>query len=175
MKWALIAAAVLVGLVAVIAVVGAFLPREHRANSTIVLKRPVDSVWSVIRDMAGATGWWPGLTLSERMPDVGGKERWHQKGSGFDMVVEITEAVAPTRMTTLIVSKPGDPFGGKWIYVLAPAEGGTRVTVTEDGWVSNVIFRFMSRFVMGHHTTIDTYLVALAKKFGEDVRPQHTP
>ena len=174
MKWVLIAGAALAGLVLVTAIVGAMLPREHRATSTIVLKQPIDSLWSVIRDLAGATSWWPALTLSERLPDVGGKERWHQKGGGFDMISEITESAPPTRMTTLIVSQPGDPFGGRWIRVLAPVDGGTRVTVTEDGWVSNVIFRFMSRFVMGHYTGIDSYLAALAKKFGESPRVEHT-
>jgi hypothetical protein len=131
-------------------------------------------VWSTIRNLSAATTWWPDLTVSERLADVNGKERWHQKGARFDMVAEITEVVPPTRMTNLIVSQPGDPFGGRWIYLLAPAEGGTRVTVTEDGWVSNVIFRFMSRFVMGHYMTIDRYLVALGKKFGERVQPRHT-
>ena len=173
MKWVWIAAGVMVAIVAVVAVVGAMLPRDHKATSSILLKQPIDSVWSVIRNLGTAATWWPGLTLSERLPDVNGKERWHQKGGGFDMTAEISEDVPPTRMVNLIISKPGDPFGGKWIYQLAPESGGTRVTITEDGWVSNVIFRFMSRFVMGHYTTIDNYLAALAKKFGQDVKPVH--
>jgi uncharacterized protein YndB with AHSA1/START domain len=173
MKWVWIVAGALGALVVVVALIGAALPREHRATSTVVLRQPPDSVWRVMRDFAGATAWWPGLTLSERLSDVAGHERWHQKGGGFEMTVEIAEDAPPARMTTLIISRPGDPFGGKWIYVVGPAQGGARVTITEDGWVSNVIFRFMSRFVMGHYTTIDTYLTALGQKFGEAVRPEH--
>ena len=41
------------------------------------------------------------------------------------------------------------------------------VTITEDGWVANPIFRFMSRLVIGHHATMDTLLKQVAKKFGE--------
>ena len=40
----------------------------------------------------------------------------------------------------------------------AAAEGGSDLTITEDGEVHNVIFRFMSRFVFGHTATMDTFL-----------------
>jgi hypothetical protein len=46
------------------------------------------------------------------------------------------------------------------------------VKITEKGEVSNVLFRFMSRYVFGHTSTIDSYLTALAKKFNESVQPQ---
>ena len=36
--------------------------------------------------------------------------------------------------------------------------GGSDLTITEDGEVYNVIFRFMSRFVFGHHATMDAFL-----------------
>jgi hypothetical protein len=63
-------------------------------------------------------------------------------------------------------------YGGKWTYEFIPeGGGGTRVKITEDGEVSNVLFRFMSRYVFGHTATIDTYLTSLAKRFGEDVTP----
>jgi hypothetical protein len=175
MKWILIAAAALVALAAVVAIIGAMLPREHRASSSIVLHQPIDTVWTVVRNLAGATAWWPGMTVSERVADVNGKERWHQKGSGFDMMLEVTESSAPTRFVTLIVAAPGAAFGGTWTRELAAVDGGTRLTVTEDGWVANVIFRFVSRFIMGHHSTMDGFLGALGKQFGETVQPVHGP
>ncbi len=45
---------------------------------------------------------------------------------------------------------------------LAAAAGGTRVRVTEDGEVYNPLFRFVSRFIMGHTATMDRYLDDLA-------------
>jgi hypothetical protein len=33
--------------------------------------------------------------------------------------------------------------------------------------VGNPIFRFVSRYVMGHHATMDGMLKEVAKKFGE--------
>jgi hypothetical protein len=37
--------------------------------------------------------------------------------------------------------------------------------------VSNPLFRFASKYVMGHYSGIDTYLRALNKKFGAEVSP----
>jgi hypothetical protein len=46
------------------------------------------------------------------------------------------------------------------------------VTIFEHGWVSNPIFRSIS-FMMGHYGTIDRYLTALGRKFGETGTPKH--
>jgi hypothetical protein len=45
------------------------------------------------------------------------------------------------------------------------------VTITERGLVGNPIFRFVSRFVIGQTATMDSYLRALGKRFGEEVTP----
>ena len=44
MKWVVIVVGGLVGLIALMALIGALLPREHRATSTIMLRQPRDSV-----------------------------------------------------------------------------------------------------------------------------------
>ena len=36
---------------------------------------------------------------------------------------------------------------------------------------SNLFFRFMSRYVFGYTATIETYLVDLGHKFGEETTP----
>jgi len=62
-------------------------------------------------------------------------------------------------------------LSGSWEYVFAPAAGGTVLTITEKGEVSNPLFRFMSRYIFGQTATIDTYLKSLAKHFGEAGTP----
>jgi len=37
--------------------------------------------------------------------------------------------------------------------------------------VTNPLFRFMSRFIIGHTATLDQYLRALGKKYGSDAAP----
>ncbi len=47
------------------------------------------------------------------------------------------------------------------------ADGGSLVTITEDGEVYNPLFRFLSRYVFGYAATMDSFLARLAKSLGE--------
>jgi hypothetical protein len=59
-------------------------------------------------------------------------------------------------------------YSGQWTYTFAAENRGTRLTIREDGVVSNIFFRFVSRYVVGHTATIDSYLTALAPAIGEN-------
>ena len=176
MKWVLIVVGCIAGLIALLALIGLFVPREHRATSTVVLHQPPDSVWKVVRDFSGITAWWPEIKSSERLPDRNGQEVWRQKMSGFDVPLVITESAPPWRLVTTIDAGSGAAFGGTWTYELTPdsAAEGTRISVTEAGWIGNPIFRTLSRFVFGYYGTLDGYLKALGKRFGETVEPIHS-
>lgn len=166
---------IVVGLIAVIAivlVVGLLLPRDHRASSRVALKSAPEQVWPVVRDLASLVGTWSELRSARRLPDVNGKEIWEQNAGGFDMRLIVEEAAAPSRMVTRIDAPPDAAFGGTWTYRLEPVNGGTQLTVTEDGYVSNPIFRVMMK-AMGVHRTADGYLKALGKKLGEAVTVEH--
>lgn len=176
MKWVLVVVGGLVALVVIVLVVGALLPRDHVAGSSVVLRQPADSVWRAVRDMAGVASWWPEVVSSQRVADSAGREIWEQKlKNGFSMRLIVTEDVPPRRLVMTIDARPDAPFGGTWTYELSPADGGTRLAVTEAGYVNNPLFRFMSRFVFGYYATQDGYLRALGKKLGADVQPVHSP
>ena len=175
MKWVLIVVGAVLGLVALITLIGAFVPREHRATSTVVLHQPVDSVWKVVRDLGGVPAWWPEIKESVRLPDKDGHEVWRQKMSGWDVPLIVIESTAPRRLLTQIDTSAGGAFGGTWTYELTPDSGaGTKISVTEAGWIGNPIFRTLSRFVFGYYGSLDGYLRALGKRFGESVEPVHS-
>lgn len=174
MQWILIALAVLVGLIALMAVIGAFVAREHRATSMISLRQQIDSVWKVVRDLGGVVSWFPAMQRSERLPDRDGHEVWRQKISGFDVPILVLEASPPRRLVTQIDPQVAGSFGGTWTYELSPEGSGTRISVTEAGWIGNPIFRFMSRFLFGYYGSLDRYLKALGNRFGERVDPVHS-
>lgn len=144
MKWILIVAGAIGALVVLVALVGAMLPRNHTASRTLTLTRTPEEIWALVSDPA-----------------------WAKDASGQDVPVETVESRPPHRLVSRI-SDPGLPFGGTWTYeVRRTPSGATTLTVTEDGFVTNPIFRFVAKFVMGHHGTIDTYLSNVAKKFNE--------
>lgn len=174
MKWVLIIGGVLLALVVIVFAVGMILPRDHVAGSSIVVHQPPDTVWRTVRDLAGVTAWWRDVESSQRVADSAGREVWEQKlKNGFAMRLIVTAEVPPQRLVTTIDAGAGAPFGGTWTYEVSAADGGTRVAVTEAGYVDNALFRFMSRFIFGHHATQDGYLKALGKHFGETVQPEH--
>jgi uncharacterized protein YndB with AHSA1/START domain len=174
MKWVLIVLGAVLGLVALMALIGAVVAREHRATSTITLHQPPDSVWRVVRDFGAVPSWWPAIKESVRQPDKDGRESWRQKMSGWDVPLIVMEATSPRRLVTQIDTSAGGAFGGTWTYELVPDSTGTKISVTEAGWIGNPIFRFLSRFVFGYYGSLDGYLKALGKRFGEDARPAHS-
>ena len=50
---------------------------------------------------------------------------------------------------------------------VTPKGDSTTLRIVEDGEVYNPVFRFVSRFVIGHTATIDRYLRDLGKHFGQ--------
>jgi hypothetical protein len=159
--------AALIGLLLAVALVGLMLPRDHVATRRRYVGADPSAVWGVLTHHPAEPGWRKGLDRVERRPDSGGRPVWREvsrRGDVLDLLTE--ESVPPSRLVRRIVGE-GLPFGGTWTIELAPEGAGTLVTVTEHGHVTNPVFRFVSRFVMGHTATIDAYLEALAGRFGE--------
>jgi hypothetical protein len=79
----------------------------------------------------------------------------------------VLERDPPRRLVTRVTEKEKN-FGGTWTITIAPTASGSDVTITEDGWVANPIFRFVSRFLIGHHATMDALLKNVAKTLNEE-------
>jgi len=153
--------------------VGYTLPQSHLAIRTAVIPAPPDSVWKAITDVAAYPSWRTDVKQVEVVASANGRTAWRE-GTGRDAVpMEVVESQPPTRLVVRIASD-SLPFGGAWTYRLSPEGTGTRLTISEAGVVYNPLFRFVSRYVMGHTKTIDDYLRALGKKFGAAVEPTAT-
>ena len=165
MRWLLIVVAALIGLALLVVVIGWTLPEKHVASRSAVIPQPPDVVWRTITDVAGFPSWRSDVTSVERLPADSAHTAWRENGKDGRIAYEVTESEPPRRLVTRIADRTL-PFGGSWTYELAPVNGGTRITVTEHGEVYNPLFRFVSRFVIGHTATLDRYLRDLGKKLG---------
>ncbi len=167
MFWLLVAVGVVIAAVLVVTAIGSFLPEAHVAMRTLTLRQTPQSVWRVISDFAGQPQWHSEMKSVRRVPDQNGHEVWEEEYTGMKIPLETLEVEIPRRLVRRIASTDL-PFGGVWEYSITPTtEGGCQLTITERGTVSNPLFRFMSRFVLGHTATMEKYLTSLAKKFGE--------
>lgn len=113
----------LVGLVVVLNLVGLALPREHVAARRARFASPPERVWDAM------------VELSEQ---VAAREK---------MPIEIELDDRPRARITRIVDDKL-PFGGRWYYELEPVDlqpgAGTRVTITEAGFVKLPMFRIFT-------------------------------
>jgi hypothetical protein len=135
MKWIAFIVGGTVLFVVVIAAVGAMLPRSHKASRTLRLKHSPAEVWPVVIQATAAA----------------------------DVPVDVLESQPPHRLVTRVTEKEKN-FGGTWTIAIAAVPQGSDITITEDGWVANPIFRFVSRFVIGHHATMDGLLKQVQSK-----------
>jgi uncharacterized protein YndB with AHSA1/START domain len=162
--------AAIVVLVGVVALIGSRLPKSHVATRSILLHRTPQDVYAVVRDFESAPKWRADLKRMEVEVRAGGPVHFREEGKHGTVNYALVEDIPAQRMVTKILDTDLG-YSGQWTYTFAPEAGGTRVTIREDGEVSNVIFRFMSRYVFGQTSTMDAYLTSLAKHFGEDVKP----
>jgi len=139
MKWIALAAGCLILLLVIVAAIGSTLPRSHVASRTLTIKRSPQDVWPVVTR----------LMRESSVP------------------VDVLEDDPPRRLVTK-VKETEKMFGGTWTVTVAPVGSGSTITIVEDGWVANAIFRFMSRYVMGHHATMDGTLKGVARALGEE-------
>jgi hypothetical protein len=151
----------LVGLVIVMALIGLTLPRAHVAARATTLAKSPDEVWCALADLDAQPAWRRGLKRIERVDAT----KFREHSSQGTILYEVVEDRAPVRRITRIADDTL-PFGGRWIYDLVPDGSGTRLTITEDGFIKNPVFRFLSKTVFSTTTTIEKFLHDLGAHLG---------
>ncbi|MFN2512214.1 MAG: SRPBCC family protein [Pyrinomonadaceae bacterium] len=159
-------AALIIVLLLVVIVGGLLLPEEHHASRTLVTKQPPQAIWDTINDHANEPKWRSDIESVTSLGERNGKPVWEEKyRDGNTLQLMTTESRNSTRMVREIAEE--GPFSGRWEIDIQPTPAGSNVTVTEVGKVPNPIFRFVSKYVIGHTTQMENYLTSLGGKFGE--------
>ncbi|HWO26026.1 MAG TPA: SRPBCC family protein [Kofleriaceae bacterium] len=162
MIWIAYAAGGLVGLVVLMALIGLFLPRGHVTARRCVLARPPEAVWAALVDLDAQPRWRRGLKRLERLDERRFRETTRQGAITFELLEERPRELRITR-----IADDALPFGGRWIYELHPeGDSGTRLTITEDGFIKNPVFRFLAATVFSTSATLEAFLGDLAAHLG---------
>jgi len=164
MRYLLIAAAILGALVLLIVVIGWSLPVKHQATSEVTINTAAGPLYNLITDVERYPQWRSSVERTERLPDSAGRTRFREIGSDGTILYEM-ETAEPNKRVVNRIADTSLQFGGSWTYDLIPRGDSTTLRITENGEVYNPIFRFVSRFVMGHTRTIKTYLHDVSKHF----------
>lgn len=166
MRHVLIALGILAALIVAIVVAGMVLPTKHRAGREATYNRPAAEVFRLINTPAEFPNWRTGVTKVEVLPTRDGKPSFREIGKDGSILYEVEKSVPDSALVTRIADK-SLPFGGAWTYTLTPSGASTTLRIVEDGEVYNPVFRFVSRFVIGHTATIDRFLRDLGKRLGQ--------
>ena len=165
MKWLWLPGGLLM-LFALVAAVGAMLPVKHHATRRARFRQSPAALYAIL---AGPPDWRSDVKSFGSLPEGDGSRQWWElDGHGQRIRYELVEDSPPSRRVVRIAD-PSLPFGGTWTFEISAAPGGADLRVTEDGEVRNVIFRVVSRFVIGHTRTIETFLRDLGTKTGDQV------
>lgn len=162
--------AVLVAVVLIVLLIGFALPRDHVATIQTQYRAPADRVFEVIADVERGVEWRSGL---EKV-DVLAREplRWRETGEWGTMTFVRDELIVARRMVARIADED-QGFGGTWTYEIAPSPNGTgtMLVIRENGWVSNPLFRFVSKYVFSHYSGLEAYARDLGRRLGESAEP----
>jgi hypothetical protein len=150
-------------LLAGMAIWGAFLPREHTSRVSESVAGAPDAVYAAVTDVDAFPEWRKDLERVEIVERRGDVVRFREYGTHGPMEFELRPLDERRVESRIVGDEQG--FGGVWTYELAPDGDRTRVTITEEGYVDNVIFRFLSKYAFGHDATQREYLASLATRF----------
>jgi len=163
MKWLILVCLAVAALLAIVALIGAILPRSHSASRRARYRQSPEILYEAV---AGPPRWRSDVKGSGTLPDG---RWWEQDSHGKKVTFELVEDRPPFRRAVRIADR-SLPFGGTWIIEISPHQEGAWLRITENGEIYNVIFRFVARFFLGYTTSIETYLRDLGRKFGEPVQ-----
>ena len=170
MRWLGIGLAAIVGLVAALYVVGAFLPRDHTARMEIAVQSPPERVWALVSDFAGTARWRDDVSRAELLSADGGPLRFVEISRSGTVTFEVVSQEPPRRQVVRIVDDD-QPFGGTWTWTIEPDGAGSRVAILEEGFVKSPPLRVIARLFFPPTRTMDAYLRALARELGETATP----
>ena len=87
-----------------------------------------------------------------------GSPNWQPKYLHADwgvILLKILERVPFSKFVTEI-DDPSLGFGGTWTFSIEGTPAGSRLTITEKGFVPNPLFRLLSFYVFGHQKNVRT-------------------
>lgn len=165
MRFALTALGVVGVLVLLIAVVGWRLPLRHRVTREATFRVSAPRLFALLTTPADFPQWRSGIRRVELVaPDTAGRPQFREVSRDGTILYVVTRIV-PDREVVTQIAERSLPYGGSWTFQLSPAGAdSTILRITENGEVYNPIFRFVSRFIVGQHSSIDRYLRDVGKR-----------
>lgn len=146
---------------------GLSLPERHTESVSVDLKASQSQVWELLTGYEAMPSWWQEVKEVKHGKSPSGQAiTWHVDEHG-QRVGYITKE---QKRLKKLVREVYDPraelgWGGTWTYTLERVGKGkkafTRLTLTEDGQVSNPFYRVLAAKVFGYKKNLASFTAAL--------------
>ena len=136
-------------------------PVDHVATVSLRVVAPKASVWSAIHDIGAWPSWRPSVESAEDL----GEGRWRIRGRDGVITYSVDSPSEDVLVTT--IADDDLPFGGRWIWTVTAGDGSTLVAIREEGSVHSPWFRFFSKYVFGHESSMRAALRDLEKHLAD--------
>lgn len=148
------------------------LPREHRASSTIEVAATPEELWPLVADLEGQAEWSEMIHSVDVSETADGQKLYTQMTDMGPLPLVVVLSEEPERFKTEIHGTDMG-WGGTWDWTIEPTDAGSRMTIVEEGWIENPVFKFLSHYVMEPHEAMDSVLTLIAREVGSDSMPTH--
>jgi len=160
MKFALIAAGLILLLGLIVFTMGMLAPKDHQLSLSRDYPVPVSTIYQLVRNYEAYPSWRTGIKSMQKDGDLRYIE---ESGHG-----KIPYRIIEDKGSQVIISKidgPDLPFSGTWTFEFSDMNGQSRLRITEAGSVPNPLMRFFATYVFSHEKTMRTYLDDVERKF----------
>lgn len=168
MRWLLSGVGIVIGIVAVLAGIGYSMPNAHVAQAEADYRAGPDSVYAILSDLDGWPDWHPSVGSLTPLGDSSSGSSWRITGPDGSMTIALADEDPPNRFVTLA---DGGMFVGRWTYRVEGRGDRTRVTITEEARIDNLVIRGLTVF-RNPTSTLVRVLRALGDHLGERVEPR---
>ncbi|PJZ69254.1 hypothetical protein CH373_14515 [Leptospira perolatii] len=164
MNQALTYVGIAVGIVALIVLSGYLLPKDHVATVEKEYQTSPEKIYQTIRNFKDYASWRTGVASVEAHSDT----TWSEVNKDNEKIKFGIKSENYPKYCIVEILNEDLPFGGYWEFEISSKGGNASVLkLTENGFVTNPIYRLMSRFVFGHTATLVQYQEDLFRKINQ--------
>jgi len=161
----------LVSFIVIIFIWGSLLPEKYNAQITVALKSSPEQVWAAVADfeknpMSGAM-----REKTNKLPDENGLPVWVEDMGETALTIRTVAAHAPMHVKRTVADRVV-PMTATWEITIEPADGGSRVTATNETIIRNgtwhvPLFRLILKYGSGADVGLRDYWAAVGRSLGE--------
>ncbi len=152
----------IVAIIAMVFIIGLFIPKERTFTKTAVLHSDVNKVFNLVSDFKNQTTWRNDV---KEVIVIDGNT-WTEVPKKGTPITFKTKQKIQNELFEIEIIEPKN-FSGYWVGTFEETTAGTKVVFKELVTIDNPLFRVMSLIFVDLDKTMEVYLNNLKTKLGE--------